>query len=325
MKKIISNRIESVKYLIEQYILSLIWKYLTKRHDILVNHHPNMACYVFDRNSLYISLHGRTELNQLKVLEERILKTKNFRDSSCLDIGAAIGNHSIFFSKYFKNTFSFEPNQDTYSLLNFNVKNNSKNKVKTFNFGASNKDEEKNLLSIQKTNLGGDRIINDITYMENTRKVSLKKLDKIINQQSINKIELIKLDIEGYELNALKGLEETINKFSPIIIFECHIKDTYLENNKRKSKVIEFLKKKSYKFFYDPSPEYINKKFWVRGIGFINYIIYFISTLIFGLSKRVYKLKRIYNLENKKYFMIICSKEKIKEEPYDNKSNIFFK
>ena len=98
-----------------------------------------------------------------------------------------------------------------------------------------------------------------------------------------------------------------------------------MEKNKRKSKVIEFLKKKLYKFFYDPSPEYINKKFWVRGIGFINYIIYFISTLIFGLSKRVYKLKRIYNLENKKYFMIICSKEKIKEEPYDNKSNIFFK
>ena len=325
MKKIIFNRIESVKYLLEQFVLSLIWKYLIKRQDLLVNYYPNMACYVFDRNSLFISLHGRTELNQLKVLEERILKIKNFKDSSCLDIGAAIGNHSVFFSKYFKNTFSFEPNQDTYSLLNFNVKKNSINKVITFNFGASNKDEEKNLLSIQKTNLGGDRIVNDTINNNNTRKVSLKKLDKIINQQSINNIELIKLDIEGYELNALEGLEQTINKFYPIIIFECHIRDTYLENNKRKSKVIEFLKRKSYKFFYDPSPEYLNKKFWIRGIGFINYIIYFITTLIFGLSKRVYKLKRIDNLENKKYLMIICSKEKIKEEPYDKISNIFFK
>ena len=324
MKKIISHRIGSVKYLLEQYFLSIIWKYLVKRHDKLVNHYPNMACYVFDRNSLFISLHGITELNQLRVLEERILKIKNFKDSSCLDIGAAIGNHSVFFSKYFKYTFSFEPNEDTYSLLKFNVKKNSINKVVTFNFGASNKDEEKNLLSIQKTNLGGDRVVNDTKNIENIRKVSLKKLDKIIDQQSINKIELIKLDIEGYELNALEGLEQTINKFSPIIIFECHIKDTYLEDNKRKSKVIEFLKRKSYNFFYDPSPEYLNKKLWIRGLGFINYLMYFISTLLFGLSKRVYKLKRIDNLENKKYYMIICSKEKIQEKSYDNISDTFF-
>ncbi len=324
IKKIILHRIESIKYLLEQFFLSTIWRYLTKRHDKLINIYPNLACYSFDRNSLAISLHGKTELIQLKVLENRILKIRNFKQSSCLDIGAAIGNHSIFFSKYFSKTYSFEPNDDTYSLLKFNVKKNAISKIFTYNFGASNKDEEKLLFSDQETNLGGDRIINEVIKTQNTKLVSLKKLDNIVNELSIENIKLIKLDIEGYELKALKGLQKTINKFSPIILFECHIDDIYLENNKRKSKVIDFLKQNSYSYFYEPSAEFLKKKLWFKYFGFFNYIIYFLNTLIFVLSKKVYKLKKIDHLEKKKYYMIISSKDKIESKTYDNITNTFF-
>ena len=61
-----------------------------------------------------------------------------------------------------------------------------------------------------------------------------------------DKIDLIKIDVEGHELNVLKGMEKTLKKFSPIIVFESQKKEIINGS----SKVIDFLKSKKYNKFY---------------------------------------------------------------------------
>jgi hypothetical protein len=61
-------------------------------------------------------------------------------------------------------------------------------------------------------------------------------------------VKLIKLDIEGGEFHALKGAEETINRFRPVVIFECGQKS--IEEYKiTPADVIEFWQAKNYKIY----------------------------------------------------------------------------
>lgn len=70
-----------------------------------------------------INLDGRYENTELTLLEQFIKKKlPNSHKNTALDIGANIGNHSVFLSKFFNHVYSFEPNPITYDVLLLNAK-----------------------------------------------------------------------------------------------------------------------------------------------------------------------------------------------------------
>jgi hypothetical protein len=80
--------------------------------------------------------------------------------------------------------------------------------------------------------------------LDNTYTVDVKKADTLDFLQG-EKICLIKIDVEGHEINALKGAEEIIRKNNPIILFEQG-KD---EISNGRSPVIDFLASMGYEFY----------------------------------------------------------------------------
>ena len=70
-------------------------------------------------------------------------------------MGAYIGNHAVFFSNYFKNVISFEPNSFSYKLLDINT--SKKKNIKIHNFGLSDKNQTKDFYSYEN-NYGGSSI-----------------------------------------------------------------------------------------------------------------------------------------------------------------------
>ena len=97
-----------------------------------------MAVFSSDHISHDINLDGIYEKDYLITLIKWLKSIQyNIFNGIAIDIGANIGNHSVFFSKFFKKVYSFEPNPKTFELLKINAKLN--NNIYVRKTGLSNK------------------------------------------------------------------------------------------------------------------------------------------------------------------------------------------
>ncbi len=240
-KKLYTRNIKSnLKNIFNRLILKYEINIISKK-KLLNKSFTEFAILKDDQTSTEIQRLGIYESIELNSIFDFLLKNKNLSTKDiALDIGAHIGNHSIYFSKYFKKVYSFEPNPKAFYLLKFNV--SPFKKIKIFNYGLYNK-KKKSKLYICKFNIGGSSIKYDEYNHRVEEKIYLRKLDDIkINE----KIGLIKIDTERSEYEILKGSSKTIKKNKPIILFEQSINE--FKNGSTKS--IKFLEKNNYKILY---------------------------------------------------------------------------
>ena len=78
--------------------------------------------------------------------------------------------------------------------------------------------------------------------------VSVTTIDQIVKDLEIEKVDLIKMDIEGFEYKALLGASETLEKFKPIIYIEL-MANSLNRNNDSLNDVYNFLRKLNYKSY----------------------------------------------------------------------------
>ena len=99
---------------------------------------PRIAIFAFDHIGLEINNFGIYEENLLNAIMSFLKDMVNLKKFDLiLDVGANIGNHSLYFSNFSKQVFSYEPNPNTFELLKFNTKNLSN--INIYNIGISNK------------------------------------------------------------------------------------------------------------------------------------------------------------------------------------------
>ena len=185
-------------------------------------------------------------INPLDSIVSRPLKIGNYWESflhkyfkqysnknlNCLDIGANIGTHTVILSSLFKNVYAFEPQKDIFDLLKLNIEVNNCTNVTPYNFGLGEKEKTAELGFIDKNksnNFGGVGIIDKNKLKEGEQKgesINIKTLDSL----NITDLGFIKIDVEGYEYNALLGGKQTIKKYRPTIVFEQHDSKSKLFN-----------------------------------------------------------------------------------------------
>ena len=135
---------------------------------------------------------------------KNIFEVKN--DAVVFDIGAFKGDTAYFFSKKCSNKariYAFEPDENNYKIL-LKIKDKYKlNNVITKNILLSNAEKE----------------IDFISMIENipTIKKNAITIDKFVEENNIEKIDYIKMDVEGAERNILEGSIKTIKKFKPFL------------------------------------------------------------------------------------------------------------
>jgi len=163
--------------------------------------------------------------NKKKILNFFKKKLKN-KPLNIIDIGAHKGETIDFFLNNFliNRILAFEPNEELYNQLRKNNKYLNKN-ISIYNFGVGKKNEIKylNIMSdsasstFHKINQNTDyfkkkkRIISffdqNKEFMKKTQKVTVINLSKIILDNKIKEIDILKIDTEGFEYNVLKGIE----------------------------------------------------------------------------------------------------------------------
>ena len=224
---------------------------------------PQIAIFSFDLVGSHVNLFGRSESEELDLLLSW-LRQKGIK-GVCIDVGANIGNHSICFADHFDEVFSFEPHPMLFKVLSVNA--SLKNNIHCFNFGASSTTQQMSLYIGDKSNLGHASI-----YWENeTRKaeaatITLKPLDSVPEILE-KKISFMKIDVEGHELEVLKGAERIIVRDRPAIAFEQH-PDEILGDT---SACIEFLRGLGYDEFYSFIQTHNFKNRLIRNIARLTY------------------------------------------------------
>jgi FkbM family methyltransferase len=140
-----------------------------------------------------------------------------------LDIGAHIGFTSLFLSKAFPQSqiYAFEPIPDTYAFLLKNIQYNVCENIHTFNYGLSNKAQDVLFHYFR----GGSALasqMNLIGHKSVRIKCHLERLDDVVLSIGIQRVDVIKCDIEGGELGAIEGGLHVIKDFLPILFVELY-------------------------------------------------------------------------------------------------------
>jgi hypothetical protein len=105
-----------------------------------------------------------------------------------------------------------------------------------------------------KTNSGGNRIINTNTTSDSSGEVeiTITTMDDFfeINHPLNSKIDLVKVDIEGYEYEWLLGAEKTLSKYKPTLFIELDDNNLKQQNSSALLLVVK-LKEFGYTIFDD--------------------------------------------------------------------------
>jgi FkbM family methyltransferase len=165
------------------------------------------------KNDLITNGHKTTnnfyEFQMLEFIRDNIPK------GVMIDVGANIGNHTIYLAKYCATkVMAFEPFPDTFKLLDKNITDNGlRFHVIASNYGLSDNHEFVFMKSVD-----GNAGMNKVDS-EGDAPVQLIAFDLILDFDRF--ITLIKLDCEGYEEKALLGMIQTVKKYKPALFIEC--------------------------------------------------------------------------------------------------------
>lgn len=268
-----------------ELIDKIIYRYLAKKK------YPNIAVFVNDCVGLNIIAHEVYEKKELDLILNSL--NENAKENTLIDVGANIGNHSLYFSKYFKKIIAFEPQKDLFELLKIN--SNLKN-IDIYNFGLSDKVGKSNIY-YDMNNRGGGSIESKNLNLK-SEQIDLQVFDQIFHDKEFS---FVKIDVEGHELSVLKGMNKSIEKNKPIIAFEGKSGTT--------DSVISFLEKNGYSKFLVPSNYWIDNIITSHNLFLVG-LRYLIRKISFKYTYRLVNLnrclKRDYNLilavnENSKF------------------------
>lgn len=174
--------------------------------------------------SLNIDIGCFSSLNAEDTLYKTVWSYNNIKKGmTAIDIGACLGYYSVLFSKLVGNSgnvVAFEPEYTNYiNLINNLIKHNCRN-VRTVNAALSDYNGTGRLYL--KAKKGWHTLIRDdnCEYQE----IIIHKLDTYLKRFRIEKVDVLKIDVEGADLEVLKGAVDTISKSDKVaLLLETHV------------------------------------------------------------------------------------------------------
>lgn len=142
------------------------------------------------------------------------------KDKIFFDVGANVGSYTMTLSKSAKRIYSFEASSFNAEILR--------------NFVAISKLDNIEIINKAVSDTSGDQVTiysSPDTGGNNTRfhdfggggeSIKTITLDKFVQDRGIEKVDVIKMDIEGSELAAFTGAQEILNKHRPVLLIEFH-------------------------------------------------------------------------------------------------------
>lgn len=178
--------------------------------------------------------------NLLKVA--LVCRVKHF-----VDVGANIGNHTRFFASLGAKGVAFEPSSGNFQLLKKNAQGFDLHNV------ALGSSKGSSTLLTYSDSMGNNRLVEmgAASYDEASGRQAIEVLP--LDFFEIRNVDLIKVDVEGSELEVLKGSVKTLGRTRPYIWLELHT-DESLDRagiSYRRSSIVKYLEELNYKSYLE--------------------------------------------------------------------------
>ena len=209
-------------------------------------YHRNFA---FWKNDEIIGRHLREygeyqqkEINLLVGLLDRI----DAKQKVVWDIGANIGVHTMAFSKHCAFVCSWEANPQNFKLLRLNTQGKLAPNVKVHNVAISNGEKDKLLIQDFDDSILDNK--GELSIVESGGvEIEARTLDSYLMNYPLP--TMVKIDVEGHELEVLQGAKAMLKTVKPILYIETQSNDSY-------NKHIKFLQDNDYRMWWFACPNY---------------------------------------------------------------------
>jgi FkbM family methyltransferase len=182
------------------------------------------------------------------ILTQQILQSVLKSNSSCVDVGAHKGEMLALIRKYAPQGrhFAFEPIPAMFAQLQQTVSSD----VKVFPFALSNYNGKTtfHLVKDEPAYSGiKRREYKTANPIVEVIEVEVMRMDDVLQKREVS-IDLIKIDVEGGELDVMRGAESILKKDRPVLVFECGKGASEFYNNSPEM-VFDFLHQLSYSIY----------------------------------------------------------------------------
>ena len=171
----------------------------------------------------HILIYGAYEKPMLFFLRD-VMALAHAHKGIFLDIGANTGQHSIFMSKYAAEIHAFEPWQPVLKKFQQIVEINRIKNIVLHPYGLGDVNSKKPFFKPIGDNLAAGSFVADFRDSNAyDTELEIRTGDDSVERAGLKSVDLIKMDIEGYERPALKGLRHTLQTYRPIVAFELSV------------------------------------------------------------------------------------------------------
>ena len=163
--------------------------------------------------------YGAYELDELELMRELLAARAN---AVALDIGANVGHHTIYLASFCAAVHAFEPYPAVAASLREKIERNALAQVHFHPVGMGEADLLLDFFAPQGANTGTGSFVASHQAQNNRPAGQLRVVhgDSYLARLALPAIDLVKIDVEGFELATLRGLRETMRRYRPIVVLE---------------------------------------------------------------------------------------------------------
>ncbi len=194
---------------------------------------------------------GKYEPEVLGFLRDATGKKATENQSVFLDIGANTGWHSVYLSRYVNTVLAVEPYPPVIEQLNKNIQTNNIKNIQVHPVGFSNHVGSFPFYTRDESKMASGSFDSDFfNHKKPPMNLPLVVGDEYLKSRGMERVDLIKIDIEGYERYALFGLKQILKTSRPVVAMELNATEGGFNT---KEQLIDTFPK-NYQFFRIKSP-----------------------------------------------------------------------
>ncbi|ABK77631.1 SAM dependent methyltransferase [Cenarchaeum symbiosum A] len=170
---------------------------------------------------------------------------------TCIDAGANIGYYALMESRAVGSSgrvVALEPSPVNYERLGESIRLSGAENIDTYNMAAGNADGKVDFLLSDHCNISHVVPPGEEPRMRGTiTKVPVRRLDGFLSEVGLRSIDFVRMDVEGYEVQVLEGMQETLALYHPIVQMEIH---HFIIGDGGTERILELFQKAGYEVAY---------------------------------------------------------------------------